>query len=57
MARAYAALGQKDNGEPHLHLAQQAGEQIQNLEPKDKEIFFADFQSGPWYGMKSVTPG
>lgn len=52
MARAYAALDQKDLCEQYLQLAQQAGEQIQNIEPEDKQIFFADFQSGPWYGMK-----
>jgi hypothetical protein len=51
LARAYAALDQKDNCEQYLHLAQQAGEQIQNIEPEDKEIFFADFHNGPWYGM------
>lgn len=52
MARAYAALDQKSQCEQYLQLAQEAGEQIQNIEPEDKEIFFADFHSGPWYGMK-----
>jgi tetratricopeptide (TPR) repeat protein len=52
MARAYAGLGQKSEGIEYLQLARQAGEQIQNVEPKDKEIFFGDFESGPWYGMK-----
>lgn len=52
MARAYAALGQKGLCEQYLQLAQEAGEQIQNVEPEDKDIFFDDFESGPWYGMK-----
>ena len=52
MARAYAAFGQKSQCEHYLQLAQQAGEQIQNIEPEDKEIFFTDFHSGPWYGIK-----
>ncbi|MFL5666257.1 MAG: hypothetical protein ACJ8BW_33655 [Ktedonobacteraceae bacterium] len=53
LARAYAALGQKSQCDHYLQLAQAAGDQIQNIEPEDKEIFFADFHSGPWYGMKS----
>jgi len=52
MARAYAALGQRSQCEQYLQLAQEAGEQIQNIEPEDREIFFDDFQNGPWYGMK-----
>jgi tetratricopeptide (TPR) repeat protein len=52
MARAYAALGQKSEGIQYLQLAREAGEQIQNIEPEDREIFFGDFESGPWYGMK-----
>ena len=32
--------------------AREASEQIQNVEPEDKEIFSGDFESGPWYGMK-----
>ena len=52
MARAYAALGQQSDCLHYLQLAREAGEQISNVEPGDKEIFFGDFESGPWYGIK-----
>lgn len=52
MARAYAALGQQSECLRYLQLTREAGEQIRNVEPEDKEIFFGDFESGPWYGMK-----
>ena len=52
MARAFASLGQKDECQHYLQLAEEAGQQIQNIEPKDREIFFNDFIVGPWFGMK-----
>jgi hypothetical protein len=52
MARAFAASGQKANCEKYLALAREAGENIQNIEPEDKDIFFGDFEAGPWFGMK-----
>lgn len=52
MARAFAALGQKADSQKYLALAQEAGEHIQNIEPEDKDIFFGDFEAGPWFGMK-----
>lgn len=52
MARAFASLGQKDECQHYLQLAEEAGQQIQNIEPKDREIFFNDFIAGPWFGMK-----
>ncbi len=50
MARAYALLGQREDYEKCLTLAQEAGERIQD--PEDREIFFGDFTGGPWYGLR-----
>lgn len=52
MARAYAALGQKSQCDHYYQLAQEAGDNIQNIEPEDKDIFFDDFRNGPWFGLK-----
>jgi len=50
IARAYALAGHKAEYETYVQLAQEAGEHIQDEE--DREIFFGDFQRGPWYGMR-----
>ena len=50
MARAYAAAGDKSECKKYLQLAKEAGEKIKAKE--DKNIFFGDFESGPWYNMK-----
>jgi hypothetical protein len=50
MARAYAASGKKTECEKYIQLAEQAGGKIEKKE--DRELFFSDFESGPWYGMK-----
>jgi hypothetical protein len=50
MARAYALTRQKAEYEKYVQLAREAGEHIQDEE--DCEIFFGDFQRGPWYGMR-----
>ncbi len=50
MARANAALGEKSECEKYIKLAKEAGEKIKGKE--DKDIFFKDLESGPWYGMK-----
>ncbi len=50
MARAYALTGQKAEYQKYVQLAQQAGDRIQDEE--DSEIFFGDFQRGPWYGLR-----
>lgn len=52
MARGLAASGQKAGCEKYLALGREAGENIQNIEPEDKDIFFGDFEAGPWFGMK-----
>jgi hypothetical protein len=50
MARAYACSGEKAESEKYIGLAKEAGEKIKNKE--DKNIFFSDFESGPWYDVK-----
>jgi hypothetical protein len=50
MARANASLGKKSEYEKYIRLAKEAGEKIRGKE--DKDIFFGDLESGPWYGMK-----
>lgn len=50
MARANASLGKKSEYEKYIRLAKEAGEKIKGKE--DKDIFFKDLESGPWYGMK-----
>jgi hypothetical protein len=50
MARAYAVAGGKSESEKYIRLAKEAGEKIKAEE--DRDLFFSDFESGPWYGMK-----
>jgi hypothetical protein len=50
MARAYACSQEKAESEKYIKLAKEAGEKIKNKE--DKDIFFGDFESGPWYTIK-----
>lgn len=50
MARANASLGKKQEYEKYFQLAKEAGEKIMGKE--DKDIFFKDIESDPWYGMK-----
>jgi hypothetical protein len=50
MARAYASAGEKSESQEYIKLAKEAGEKIKNKE--DKDIFFGDFEAGPWYNMK-----
>jgi hypothetical protein len=50
MARAYAVAGEKSECDKYIKLAKDAGEKIENKE--DKNLFFNDFESGPWYNMR-----
>ncbi len=50
MARAYAAASNKDECDKYLKLAFEAGEKIAVEE--DRNLFFDDLNSEPWYGMK-----
>jgi hypothetical protein len=50
LARAYALNGEKAEAEKIIGLAQKAGEAIADKE--DRDIFFADFNGGAWYGVK-----
>lgn len=50
MARAHAAAGNKSECEKYVQLAQEAGEKIK--EKEDRDLFFNDFETGPWYGTK-----
>lgn len=50
MARAYAASGEKPECEKYVQLAEQAGQKIEERE--DRDLFFSDFEAGPWYDMK-----
>jgi hypothetical protein len=50
MARAYASAKEKSESQEYIKLAKEAGEKIKNKE--DKDIFFGDFEAGPWYNMK-----
>jgi hypothetical protein len=50
MARAHAAGGNKSECEKYMQLAQEAGEKIK--EKQDRDLFFTDFESGPWYDMR-----
>jgi len=49
MARAYAVSGEKSKHEEYINLAKEAGEKIKAKE--DRELFFGDLESGPWYNM------
>ena len=46
-ARSSACAGKKADFEKYHKLAKEAGEAIKDKE--DREIFLADFKSGPWY--------
>jgi hypothetical protein len=50
MARAYASAKEKSESQEYIKLAKEAGEKMKNKE--DKDIFFGDFEAGPWYNMK-----
>jgi hypothetical protein len=50
IARAFASAGNKSDSEKYIKLAKEAGEKIKNKE--DKDIFFGDFEAGPWYEVK-----
>ena len=50
MARANALAGNRDAALKYYRLAQEAGEQITDVE--DKSIFLGDFNSANWYGVK-----
>jgi hypothetical protein len=50
LARAYAVAGNRPEALKYIALAQQAGEAIANQE--DREVFFKEFNSGNWNGMK-----
>ena len=50
LARAHALCGHVDEARKFLALAQQAGEAIADEE--DRKIFFDDFNSGNWNGIK-----
>lgn len=50
MARAYAALGNEEECRKYLDLTIEAGEKISAKE--DRELFFSDFDTEPWYGMR-----
>jgi hypothetical protein len=50
LARAYAVAGEKSEWDRYVKLAKDAGEEIENKE--DKNLFFNDFESGPWYNMR-----
>ena len=46
---AHAAAGNEAECKRYVKLANEAGEKIN--EDEDKNIFFGDFKSEPWYGM------
>lgn len=49
LARAHAANSDKENSQYFIQLAQEAGDKIKNQE--DRDLFFTDFKTGPWYGI------
>jgi hypothetical protein len=51
LARAHALAGNKAEMENYLHLAQQAGDAIQ--EEEDRKIFKDSLAGGDWYGLIS----
>lgn len=50
IARASAVQGEKANALKFIELAKKAGDAI--LEEEDRDAFFAEFNSGEWYGLK-----
>lgn len=50
MARVFASSGKKSESQEYIKLAKDAGEKIKNKE--DKDLFFSDFELGPWYNVK-----
>ncbi|MEW5939428.1 MAG: hypothetical protein AB1750_07195 [Chloroflexota bacterium] len=50
LARALAMVGQAEEARKFIALAQEAGEKIADAE--DRQIFFDDFNSGNWSGLK-----
>ena len=50
LARAHALNGHADEARKFIALAQQAGEAI--VDAEDRQIFFDDFNSGNWNGLK-----
>ena len=53
LARAHASNGDKENSQHYLQLAQEAGEKIKNH--GDRDLFFTDLKTGPWYGINIQT--
>jgi hypothetical protein len=50
MARAAAAMGDRPAFEEHFGQAQVCGDQI--AESEDRDQFFKDLESGPWFGAR-----
>ena len=50
MARAQALTGQQTEAQKYIDKADKAGAAIQDEE--DRQIFFDDFNSGNWHGLK-----
>lgn len=50
MARALASASEKKECMKYIELAEEAGKKIEKKE--DRKLFFSDFETGPWYGMK-----
>jgi hypothetical protein len=50
MARTSAAMGDRPAFEEHFQQARGCGEQIRDVE--DREPFFSDLESEPWFGMR-----
>lgn len=50
LARAHALCGHADEARKFIALAQEAGEAI--VDEEDRKIFFDDFNSGNWNGLK-----
>lgn len=50
LARAYALNGSVDEAMMYIRKAEVSGQAIANKE--DRDIFFADFNSGNWYGLR-----
>ncbi len=50
MARAQALAGQQTEAQKYIDKADKAGAAIQDEE--DRQIFFDDFNSGNWHGLK-----
>jgi hypothetical protein len=50
VARAYAIAGDRDQAQPYISMAEEAGHKIQD--EADRRIFFEDFNGGDWGGLK-----